>query len=103
MRKKIGMRWRRACLRRGGKVEREGPAFTKKELREDGLTRNAYLIELKYKRNTYRIVDEDMLSAYKLAYWCMDIEDEEEADPDGIHTIGGIWLSDTGKADWIRE
>ena len=44
-----------------------------------------------------------MLKAYKLLSWCMDDEDEEEADPDGVHTIGGISDGETGKADWICE
>lgn len=105
MRKRIAMRWRREVLRRGGVIVSEGMVFSKKQLRENGYTRrdNGYQIKMKYKRNSYSIADDDMLKAYKLAIWCMDVEDEEEADPDGIHTIGGIWLSDTGKADWIRE
>lgn len=105
MRKKIAMRWRRQVLRRGAVILEEGPVFKKKELIEQGLAKkeNAYMIHVRYKRNKYNVADDDMLKAYKLLSWCMDVEDEEEADPEGIHTIGGTWIGDTGKADWIRE
>ena len=105
MRKKFAMRWRRSCLRRGVEITSEGMVFSKKELKESGWSRkdNGYQIKATYKRNKYSVADDDMLKAYKLLSWCMDVEDEEEADPDGIHTIGGIWLSDTGKSEWIRE
>lgn len=104
MRKKIAMRWRRACLRRGAEILEEKLVFSKAELFEENLKKrdNAYKIRAKYKRNTYDVADDDMLKAYKLLSWCMDVEDEERADPDGIHTIGGTWIGDTGKADWIR-
>lgn len=105
MRKKIAMRWRRQVLRRGAVILEERPVFTKRELFEEGLQKrdNAYEVRVKYKRNTYDVADDDMLKAYKLLSWCMDVEDEEDADPDGVHTIGGIWVGETGKADWIRE
>lgn len=104
MRKKIAMRWRRQVLRRGAVILEERPVFTKRELFEEGLQKrdNAYKVRAKYKRNTYDVADDDMLKAYKLLSWCMDVEDEE-ADPDGVRTIGGIWVGETGKADWIRE
>lgn len=105
MRKKFAMRWRRQVLRRGAEIQSEGMVFSKVELLENCLTKsdNAYQIKAKYKRSVYSVADDDMLKAYKLLSWCMDVEDEEEADEDGVHTIGGIWVSDTGKADWIRE
>lgn len=105
MRKKIAMRWRRASLRRGAKILKEGPVFSRRELFEEGLKKsdNAFAVKAKYKRNVYSVADDDMLKAYKLLSWCMDVEDEEEVDADGVHTIGGIFLSETGKADWIRE
>lgn len=105
MRKKIAMRWRRQVLRRGAEIMSEGLVFSKQELREENLTKsdNAYRVKAKYKRNTYDVADDDMLKAYKLLTWCMDVEDEETADPEGVHTIGGIWVGDTGRADWIRE
>ena len=105
MRKKIAMRWRRNVLRRGAKIIEEGAVFSKRELQEEGLTKrdNAYHVKVKYKRNTYNVADDDMLKAYKLLSWCMDVEDEEEQDPEGVHTIGGIWIGETGKSEWIRE
>lgn len=105
MRKKIAMRWRRQVLRRGAVILEERPVFTKRELLEEGLQKrdNAYKVRAKYKRNTYDVADDDMLKAYKLLSWCMDVEDEEETDPEGVHTVGGIWVGETGKADWIRE
>lgn len=105
MRKKFAMRWRRRALHRGAVILSEGLVFSKHELREENLTKsdNAYEIKARYKRNTYSVADDDMLKAYKLLSWCMDVEDEEEEDPEGVHTIGGIWLSDTGKSEWIRE
>ena len=105
MRKKIAMRWRRQVLRRGAVILDEGLVFSKRELFEEGLQKrdNAYKVCAKYKRNTYDVADDDMLKAYKLLSWCMDVEDEEENDPEGVRTIGGIWISETGKADWIRE
>lgn len=105
MRKKIAMRWRREVLRRGAEIRSEGMVFNKAELREQGFKRrdNGYQIKARYKRNTYSVADDDMLKAYKLLSWCMDVEDEEEKDKEGIHTIGGIWLSDTGRSEWIRE
>lgn len=105
MRKKFAMRWRRQALRRGAEILSEGLVFSRQELHEEGLTKrdNAYRIKVKYKRNTYDVADDDMLKAYKLLSWCMDVEDEEGADPDGVYTIGGTWLGETGRADWIRE
>lgn len=105
MRKKFAMRWRRQVLRRGAVILEERPVFTKRELLEEGLQKrdNAYKVRAKYKRNTYDVADDDMLKAYKLLSLCMDVEDEEEADPEGARTIGGIWIGETGKADWIRE
>ena len=105
MRKKIAMRWRRRVLRRGAEIQSEGLVFNRKELHEEGLTKcdNAYRIKAKYKRNTYDVADDDMLKAYKLLSWCMDVEDEEEADEENVHTIGGMFLSETGRADWFRK
>lgn len=105
MRKKFAMRWRRSCLRRGVEITSEGMVFSKKKLKESGWSRkdNGYQIKATYKRNKYSVADDDMLKAYKLLSWCMDVEDEEEEDPEGVHTIGGIWLGDTGKSEWIRE
>lgn len=105
MRNKIAMRWRREVLRRGAEILSEGMVFSKRELHERGYVRrdNGYRVKVKYKRNIYSVADDDMLKCYKLLSWCMDVEDEEEADEDGIHTIGGIWISKTGRADWIRE
>ena len=105
MRKKFAMRWRKQVLRRGAEILSEGMVFSKHELRENGYIRkdNGYQVRARYKRNTYSVADDDMLKAYKLLAWCMDVEDEEEADPEGVHTIGGIWVGDTGRADWIRE
>lgn len=105
MRKKFAMRWRKQVLRRGAEIQSEGLVFSKKQPREEGLTKsdNAYQVKAKYKRNTYSVADDDMLKCYKLLSWCMDVEDEEESDPEGVHTIGGIWVGETGKADWIRE
>lgn len=104
MRKKIAMRWRRSCLSRGAEIIEEKPVFSKRELFKEGLEKrdNAYGIRARYKDNIYSVADDDMLKAYKLLSWCMDTADEEDDDPDGVHTIGGIWLSDSGRADWIR-
>ena len=103
MRKKIAMRWRRACLRRGAKILDEKLVFSKVELFEENLKQrdNAYKIKAKYKDNTYNVADDDVLKAYKLLSWCMDVADEEQTDEDCVHTIGGIWCTDTGRADWI--
>lgn len=105
MRKKIAMRWRRQVLRRGAEILSEGMVFSKRELSENGYVRkdNGYQVKVRYKRNTYSVADDDILKCYKMLSWCMDVEDEETADPEGIHTIGGIWIGDTGKAEWIRE
>ena len=105
MRKKFAMRWRRETLRRGATIISEGAVFSKQELHEEGLEKrdNAYRVQARYKHNTYDVADDDMLKAYKLLNWCMDVEDKEETNEGGAHTIGGTWLSDTGKADWIRE
>lgn len=105
MRKKIAMRWRRLCLRRGAEITSEGMVFSKKTLKESGWNRkdNGYQIKATYKRNKYSVADDDMLKAYKMLSWCMDVEDEEEVDPEGVHTIGGIWVGETGRVDWIRE
>lgn len=103
MRKKIAMRWRRACLRRGAEILVEKPVFSKVELFEENLKQrdNAYKVEAKYKGRTYDVADDDMLKAYKLLSWCMDVADEKQAEEDGAHTIGGIWCTDTGRADWV--
>ena len=105
MRRKIAMRWRRQVLRRGAEILSEGMVFSKHELRENGYVRkdNGYQVKARYKRNTYSVADDYILKCYKLLSWCMDVEDEEEADPEGVHTVGGIWVGDTGRADWIRE
>ena len=105
MRKKIAMRWRRACLRRGAEILEEKLVFSKVELIEENLKRrdNGYRVKARYKGNMYDVADDDMLKAYKLLAWCMDVEDEEHEDEEGVRTIGGIWMTDTGKADWIRE
>lgn len=104
MRKKIAMRWRRACLRRGAEILEEKLVFSKVELIEEKLKQrdNAYRVKARYKGNTYDVADDDMLKAYKLLSWCMDVEDEEEPDEEGVHTVGGIWYTDTGRADWVR-
>lgn len=103
MRKKIAMRWRRACLRRGAEILEEKPVFSKVELFEENLKQrdNAYNVRAMYKGRTYNVADDDMLKAYKLLSWCMDVVDEEQAEEDGVHTIGGIWYTDTGRADWV--
>ena len=92
-------------LRRGAEIQSEGLVFSREELREEGLTKsdNAYQIKAKYKRNVYSVADDDMLKAYKLLSWCMDVEDEEEVDEDGVRTIGGMFISETGRSDWFRE
>lgn len=80
MRKKIAMRWRREALRRGAVITSEKWVFNKKELREEGLRKsdNGYAVKAKYNGHTYNVADDDMLKAYKLLNWCMDVEDEEE-------------------------
>lgn len=104
MRKKFAMRWRRSCLRRGVDITSEGMVFSKKILKEFGWGRkdNGYQIRATYKRNKYSVADDDMLKAYKLLSWCMDVEDEEETNEAGSRTIGGLCLTDSGRADWIR-
>ena len=104
MRKKIAMRWRRECLRRGAEILEEKPVFSKVELFEENLKQrdNAYKVKARYRGNIYDVADDDMLKAYKLLVWCMDIEDEEHADEEGVHTVGGIYCTDTGRVDWVR-
>lgn len=99
MRKKIAMRWRRQALRRGAVITSEKWVFSKQELRERGLQKsdNGYAVKAKYNGFVYNVADDDMLKAYKLLIWCMDVSDE-----DGKHLIGGMCYTDTGKSDWIR-
>lgn len=103
MRKKHAMRWRKFALRRGAEIITEGLVFSKQELRENNLKKkdNAYQVKVRYKHNVYNVADDDMLKTYKLLCWCMDVADEEEED--NVYTIGGIWISETGRADWIKE
>ena len=105
MRKKIAMRWRKACLRRGAEILEERPVFSKADLLKENIKKreNAFKIAARYKSNVYDVADDDMLKAYKLLSWCMDVEDERCTDTDRAYTIGGIWYTDTGRADWIKE
>lgn len=103
MRKKFAMRWRRQAIRRGAEIQSEGMVFSKEELRENGLTKsdNAFQIKAKYKRNVYSVADTDMLKAYKLLSWCMDVADEEELYNE--YSLCGVCIAETGKANWRKE
>lgn len=103
MRKKYAMRLRRDTLRRGAEILSEGMVFSKRELHDQNLKRkdNGYCVKVRYKGSTYNVADDDMLKAYKLLSWCMDVADEDEEKE--AYVIGGICLSSTGKADWMRD
>lgn len=99
MRKKIAMRWRREALRRGAVITSEKWVFNKQELREKGLQKNdnGYAVKVKYKSFVYNVADDDMLKAYKLLIWCMDVADEDDK-----NLLGGICRTNTGESSWIR-
>lgn len=99
MRKKIAMRWRRQALRRGAVITSEKWVFNKQELKERGLQKNdnGYAVKAKYKGFVYNVADDDMLKAYKLLIWCMDVADE-----DNKNLLGGICRTNTGESSWIR-
>ena len=105
MRKKFAMKLRREVLRRGAEIQSEGLVFSKKELREQNLKRsdNGYSVKALYEGFKLNVADDDMLKTYRFLLWCMDAicEDKKKDEENGVCTIGGTWLGDTGRADWI--
>lgn len=103
MRKKFAMRLRRKLMRRGVKINSEGLVFSKKELRKDNLSGhdNAYQISVSYKRHHISIADDDILKAYKLLEWCLDVIDEDEVSEGEV--LCGACRCDTGNCMWSKD
>ena len=79
MRKKFAMRCRREVLRRGAIILNERPILSKQERNEGNIKKKytGFEVNVKYRGSAYCIAGRDMLEAYRLLIWALDVEDEE--------------------------